>query len=180
MKLIIWLLLVLKTHHFELYLIKINKEDMNTNFGTSAGLIASFSTIEKGEFCFYKTKEGLYTMYYVNRKAASTKGIEIDLIGLTMQGDKDLKKKFTTALVDGKGKCKIFRIPIQPGDKVHALVSAGRSGLFKWEEGKVERFFVNHRGTGDFDNIVEIVCNNRQHLFNFGEVPEKVKVLGVE
>lgn len=129
--------------------------------------------ISAGEYVFYKSMNGDLSIYKVQGRTNTTGTDEYDLIQVNSNGEISQKsKKFKTTLRNKNGEVRLFRIWLQPGDKVK--MNNVLSGNI---HGTVEKYFIEQRQSS-YDNMVEIIStDNKQHLYTFGQAEKQLEIL---
>jgi len=144
---------------------------MPTKFTHKPKLSTGVSMVlNAGEFVFYKSLDGLLSFYKVLTVEQDFDGLSIRIKGLDNGGEVK-GKDFSTTIKDKKrGNQRLFRIWIQPKDRVYIKDAK--------EEGVVERFLVDWRKKEDYTNMVEIISvSKRQYLYTMDEVVNKIELV---
>ena len=132
--------------------------------------------LSAGEFVFYKSMNGDLSIYKIQGRSSNTTEIdEYDLIQVNSNGDiTKNSKNFKATLKNKSGEIRLFRIWLQPGDKVRM-----NNVLSGSVHGVVEKYnihqTINNKG---YTNMVEVISSdNKQHLYTFEQAEKQLEIL---
>jgi len=133
--------------------------------------------ISAGEFVFYKSLNGdlsIYKVQGVEYKVQGNGDAEYKLVQVNSDGNiSKNSKRFDTTLRNKQGSIRLFRIWLQPGDKVkmNNVLSGNIQGV-------VEKFMVEQRSNKEYVNLIEVISNdNKQHLYTFDQAEKQLEIL---
>ena len=131
--------------------------------------------LSAGEFVFYKSMNGDLSIYKIQGRSNTTGKDEYDLIQVNSNGDiTKNSKKFKTTLKNKSGEIRLFRIWLQPGDKVRM-----NNVLSGSVHGVVEKYNIHQSiNNNDYTNMVEVISSdNKQHLYTFEQAEKQLEIL---
>lgn len=131
--------------------------------------------LSAGEFVFYKSMNGDLSIYKIQGRSNTTGKDEYDLIQVNSNGDiTKNSKKFKTTLRNKSGEIRLFRIWLQPGDKVRM-----NNVLSGSVHGVVEKYNIHQTiNNKDYTNMVEVISSdNKQHLYTFEQAEKQLEIL---
>ena len=131
--------------------------------------------LSAGEFVFYKSMNGDLSIYKIQGRSNTTWEDEYDLIQVNSNGDiTKNSKKFKTTLRNKSGEIRLFRIWLQPGDKVRM-----NNVLSGSVHGVVEKYNIHQNiNNKDYTNMIEVISSdNKQHLYTFEQAEKQLEIL---
>ena len=131
--------------------------------------------LSAGEFVFYKSMNGDFSIYKIQGRINTTGVDEYDLVQVNSNGDiTKNSKKFKTTLKNKSGEIRLFRIWLQPGDKVRM-----NNVLSGSVHGVVEKYNIHQSiNNKDYTNMVEVISSdNKQHLYTFEQAEKQLEIL---
>ena len=131
--------------------------------------------LSAGEFVFYKSMNGDLSIYKIQGRSNTTGKDEYDLIQVNSNGyiTKN-SKNFKTTLKNKSGEIRLFRIWLQPGDKVRM-----NNVLSGSVHGVVEKYNIHQAiNNKDYTNMIEVISSdNKQHLYTFEQAEKQLEIL---
>lgn len=131
--------------------------------------------LSAGEFVFYKSMNGDLSIYKIQGRSNTTGKDEYELVQVNSNGDiTKNSKKFKTTLKNKSGEIRLFRIWLQPGDKVRM-----NNVLSGSVHGVVEKYNIHQSiNNKDYTNMVEVISSdNKQHLYTFEQAEKQLEIL---
>lgn len=129
--------------------------------------------ITVGEFIFYRSLNGDLSIYKVLGKSGKD---EYEIQQVNFDGNITYKsKKFTTTLKDKNGKQRLFRIWLQPEDRVKIVTPISNQVIF----GRVSNYLIEESTTKkEYTNQVEIISDtSQQYIYSFDEAKKIIDLV---
>lgn len=130
--------------------------------------------LQAGEFVFYKSLNGDLSIYKIQGRKTTIGIDEYELVQVNSNGSiSKNSKRFTTTLKNKSGEIRLFRIWLQPSDRVK-MNNVLSGNVY----GTVERYLVEQKPDKSYVNMVEVIStDNKQHLYTFEQAEKQVEIL---